>query len=71
VPEFPKVGVDDRPRGWFKIYEYKAMYKHARKIVGKTVERVRATDDDGNVTYHHVLKGHSRGGQAPQRENHR
>ena len=63
VPEFPKVGVDDRPRGWFKIYEYKAMYKYARKIVGKTVERVRATDDEGNVVYHHVLKGHSRGGE--------
>jgi hypothetical protein len=62
VPEFPRVGVDDRPRGWFKIHEYKAMYKYARKIVGKTVERVRAADDDGNVTYHHVLKGHSRGG---------
>ena len=63
VPEFPKVGVDDRPRGWFKIYEYKAMYKYARKIVGKTVERVRATDDQGNVVYHHLLKGHNRGGE--------
>lgn len=62
VPEFPRVGVDDRPRGWFRIAEYKALYKFSKRMVGKTVERIRATDEDGNVVYHHVLKGHVRGG---------
>lgn len=63
VPEFPKVGVDDRPRGWFRIGEYKALYKFAKYMVGKTVERIRSEDDDGNLVYHHVLRGHQRGGE--------
>jgi hypothetical protein len=27
IPEFPKVGVEDKPRGWFNVGEYKAITK--------------------------------------------
>jgi hypothetical protein len=27
IPEFPKVGVEDKPRGWFNVGEYKALIK--------------------------------------------
>jgi hypothetical protein len=64
VPEFPKVGTDDRPRGWFRIGEYKILYKTAKKLVGKTVERIRTYDDEGNVSFHHVIKGQERGGSV-------
>ena len=63
VPEFPKVGVDDRPRGWFRIGEYKQLYKRARELAGKTAERIRSTDANGEFVYHHVLKGEERNGE--------
>jgi hypothetical protein len=63
VPEFPKVGVDDRPRGWFRIGEYKQLYKRARQLAGKTAERIRSTDANGEFVYHHVLKGKERNGE--------
>jgi hypothetical protein len=62
VPEFPKVGVEDKPRGWFRIAEYKTLYKEAKKLVGKTAERIRTTNAQGNANYHHVVKGGPRGG---------
>jgi hypothetical protein len=64
VPEFPKVGVEDRPRGWFSITEYKTLYREAKRLVGNTVERIRTVDQLGVVSNHHVLKGQPRGGKV-------
>ena len=64
VPEFPKVGVEDRPRGWFRISEYKTLYREAKRLVGKTIERIRTVDQLGVVSNHYVLKGEPRGGKV-------
>ena len=38
VPEFPNVGVEDKPRGWFTVPEYKTVTAKAKKLVGVAVE---------------------------------
>jgi len=38
IPEFPKVGIEDKPRGWFNVGEYKEITKVAKKLAGKKVE---------------------------------
>jgi hypothetical protein len=38
IPEFPKVGIEDKPRGWFNVGEYKTITKVAKKLAGKRVE---------------------------------
>ena len=38
IPEFPKVGVEDKPRGWFQVGEYHALHKAAKKLAGSKVE---------------------------------
>ena len=38
LPEFPKVGVEDKPRGWFNVPEYKTITQAAKKLAGKKVE---------------------------------
>ena len=38
IPEFPKVGIEDKPRGWFNVGEYKAITKASKKLAGKKVE---------------------------------
>jgi len=35
IPEFPKVGIEDKPRGWFNVGEYKAITKASKKLAGK------------------------------------
>ena len=51
LPEFPKVGVEDKPRGWFNISEYKTLYKTAKKLAGKKVEW-RAFAGPGEGSYY-------------------
>jgi hypothetical protein len=50
IPEFPKVGIDDKPRGWFNVGEYKAITKAAKKLAGKKMEW-RAHTDQSNGSY--------------------
>ena len=38
IPEFPKVGVEDKPRGWFNVGEYAAVTKASKKLAGKRME---------------------------------
>ena len=38
LPEFPKVGVEDKPRGWFTVKEYRVVLSMAKRLVGKRVE---------------------------------
>ena len=38
IPEFPRVGVEDRPRGWFNVGEYKEITKISKKFAGKRIE---------------------------------
>ena len=38
LPEFPKVGVQDKPRGWFTVGEYHELNKTAKQLAGKKVE---------------------------------
>ena len=38
LPEFPKVGVEDKPRGWFSVKEYRVLISMSKKLVGKKVE---------------------------------
>ena len=38
LPEFPKVGVEDKPRGWFNVGEYKTITQAAKQLAGKKVE---------------------------------
>ena len=63
VPEFPRVGVEDRPRGWFTVSEYHALNRRAKQLVGSTVERIRSINSEGEAVYHHVIKGSSREGK--------
>jgi len=50
IPEFPKVGIDDKPRGWFNVGEYKAITKAAKKLAGKKMEW-RAHTDQSKGSY--------------------
>jgi hypothetical protein len=38
IPEFPKVGVEDKPRGWFNVGEYKTLIKASKQLAGKRME---------------------------------
>jgi hypothetical protein len=38
VPEFPNVGVEDKPRGWFSVIEYKAITAMSKKLAGLSME---------------------------------
>jgi hypothetical protein len=38
IPEFPKVGVEDKPRGWFNVAEYKIITRESKKLAGKRME---------------------------------
>ncbi len=62
VPEFPKVGTEDRPRGWFNAKEYKILIRAAKGLVGQTLERIRARDENGSTVYHYIKKGDCRTG---------
>ena len=48
LPEFPKVGVEDKPRGWFNVGEYKDLTKIAKKLAGKRMEWRANSDGQGN-----------------------
>jgi hypothetical protein len=48
LPEFPKVGVEDKPRGWFNVGEYKQLFRTAKKFAGKRIEWRAKSDGDGN-----------------------
>ncbi len=37
ISEFPKVGVEDKPRGWFNVGEYKEITKQSKKLACKRV----------------------------------
>jgi NADH/NAD ratio-sensing transcriptional regulator Rex len=50
IPEFPKVGIEDKPRGWFNVGEYKAITKISKKLSGKKVEW-RAHSDSSKGSY--------------------
>lgn len=50
LPEFPKVGVEDKPRGWFNVGEYKEITKVAKSLAGKRVEW-RKDSQDGGKSY--------------------
>jgi hypothetical protein len=50
IPEFPKVGIDDKPRGWFNVGEYKAITNAAKKLAGKKMEW-RAHTDQSKGSY--------------------
>ena len=47
VPEFPKVGVEDKPRGWFTVGEYKDLVKTAKRLMDKKVEWRMHTSGEG------------------------
>ena len=48
LPEFPKVGVEDKPRGWFNVGEYKQLFRTAKKFAGKRIEWRVKSDGEGN-----------------------
>ena len=48
LPEFPKVGVEDKPRGWFNVGEYKELTKVAKKFAGKRMEWRARSNGEGN-----------------------
>ena len=45
MPQFPKVGVKDNPRGYFTTKEYRALCRRARALAGKAFE-VRKVPND-------------------------
>ena len=49
IPEFPKVGVEDKSRGWFTVAEYKDLVKTAKKLMDKKVEwRMHSSGEGGS-----------------------
>ena len=50
IPEFPKVGTEDKPRGWFNVSEYRAITRSAKKLAGKRIEW-RAHDNKEHGSY--------------------
>lgn len=47
IPEFPHVGVEDKPRGWFTVAEYQKLYRTAKSLIGKTADEIRIIENDG------------------------
>lgn len=60
MPEFPKVGTEDKPRGWFTVKEYRVINAMAKRLVGKRVEW-RAPHDGGESYF--CLPGDERDGR--------
>lgn len=50
IPEFPKVGIEDKPRGWFNVGEYKEITKVAKRLSGDRVEW-RAHSEESKGSY--------------------
>ena len=48
LPEFPKVKVRYKARGWFTPAEYLKLYRTARRLAGVRMEMRKYTDADGN-----------------------
>jgi hypothetical protein len=54
IPEFPKVGIEDKPRGWFNVGEYKEITKVAQMLAGKKVEwRAHSEETKGSYFCEH------------------
>jgi hypothetical protein len=47
LPQFPKVKKVDAPRGWFNVHEYRALWRCAQRMHGKTWEIRKLTNKDG------------------------
>lgn len=45
MPQFPKVGVKDNPRGYFTTKEYRALCCRAKALIGKEFEVRKVTND--------------------------
>jgi len=60
IPEFPKVGVEDKPRGWFTIDEYKRLYRGAKKLTGCTMDQCRIIENDGSSRVMWIKRGERR-----------
>jgi hypothetical protein len=45
MPQFPKVGVKDNPRGYFTTREYRALCRRAKALIGKEFEVRKVAND--------------------------
>lgn len=52
LPQFPRVGSDDQPRGYFTVKEYRKLWTNARQMRGKSYDilKVASSDGKGGVT---------------------
>jgi hypothetical protein len=56
VPEFPKIRVKHKARGWFTPAEYLKLWRSARKLSGQTWEIRKYRDAQGNKQTQYVSK---------------
>ncbi len=61
VPEFPKVRVEEKPRGWFTTREYKKLWGACKRYAGTTVEVRKWVDKDGNKQTQYINAAAKRG----------
>jgi hypothetical protein len=50
MPQFPRIGVKDNPRGYFTTREYKNLAAQARKLVGKEFEVRKVPNNSPDAT---------------------
>ena len=54
VPEFPKIKVKDKARGWFTTAEYRKLWSAAKRYVGVRMEIRKYKDDKGNTQTQYI-----------------
>jgi hypothetical protein len=47
LPQFPRVGREDQPRGYFNLQEYRKLWVYARRMTGKSYDIVKVVSRGG------------------------
>jgi integrase len=61
VPEFPKLKVEEKARGWFTTKEYRKIWGACKRYAGTTIEVRKWVDEEGNKRTQYINTNAKRG----------
>ena len=67
LPQFPRVGSDDKPRGYFTTREYRKLWSRARALRGKSFDIRKVPVRGGKEATRYVETGASKAGRLIRR----
>jgi hypothetical protein len=67
IPEFPRIGSDDNPRGYFTTTEYRKLWSRARALRGKVIELRKVKNKAGEEQTQYAEQGKLKVGKLIRR----